>query len=1242
MAMHNEMMMQDAAAGVGTTYSFEPVNGRYLARHGNNTFDGTLDPAMGDSDDWVAIELQAGRVYTITVAGMAMDPDGTPGNDDDVAALPDPILTVYDDKGGMVDMNDDNPDNMAGQGIGDLSSKLVIGPLAEDGTYYISVSAFEGNPGSPNAGAYRVMVVESNPIPANVGKTIPGTAGNDKITGTDLDDTINGNDGDDAIYGGEGNDTLRGGVDNVPSAASTDDPDDVDDTAPAGEQETGGNDLLVGGPGADVLWGGDGEDTISYKYSMEGVHVNLMTGIARGGEAGGDSFGNPNAERYTNDIENVQGSMYDDDITGDAMGNKLWGYDGDDELTGGDGDDTLNGGMGNDDLSGGDDTDTLIGGPGADMLTGGMGMDTASYMGSMMGVTVRLHASQAVGGDAEGDTFEGTVTYKHTVIEDEDEPPVDTESTAPDIEHLTGSGMNDILAGDGRANTIMGGAGDDKIYGGPGGDASTNTDTLHGGDGNDMLFGGIGADTLNGDKGDDMLVGGPGADTYDGGEGNDMIYADLADVTGRTGTGATAPFQGGENPTGVPGVMPDSDTVSFARFTDEDGGVTVALDGSIYTNIENIIGTAQVDSITGDGEANIIEGGDSGDTLDGGAGEDTLSYASSDKRVRADLALNSYVGGHANGDNVTDDSFENLIGSAFNDVLTGDENANKLTGGDGDDELSGAAGDDTLSGGAGEDDLSGGAGDDTLEGGAGADELDGGDDPAPTAGTAAEQSAARSTAAAAAANTLSYAGSNAGVSVNLTTAKVSGGHAQGDEIAVYEDVDHDNDEAIDNTPDDDNSATLEETDTPRIEVSSFRHATGSDHNDSITGDYRMNILNGMGGDDNIRGGLEWDMLTGGPGADRLDGGESGGVMDEDDPTNNRAEDVDWAVYRKAMGGVSVNLHTMMGTGGDAEGDRLIDIELVWGSEDMENGDMFIAGAGADMLHGDFGPDTLSYEASGMGVYVDLSTQPAWDDTDSPTNEIAGAPADATSPGQGTPTDDLAPAIAMASAITETGGTVTPTATTDPEENINGAAGDRIGGIQNLTGSAHNDFLVGDAANNTLMGGAGDDFLSGAAGMDTLNGGDGKDRLLGGDDADTLMGGDGNDDLEGGVADDSLNGGDGHDELDGGGGADKITGGAGDDELTGGSEADEFIFAQGNGFDYVVDFADNEDKIDLSAFEDITSIEDLNIRDQGTSVVIDLEAHGGGRITLQSIQLADEALQGTAGSTGLDNGDFIFA
>ena len=1227
MTMHNETAMQDAAANRDTTYSFEAVNGRYHTALNNNTFEGSLNPAMGDGEDWIAIELKAGTVYTITVTGRDFDsdltadgPDGDGDLTNDFNPLEDPILTVYDYKGGMVDMNDDKDGPK-----GDLTSELMITPDA-DGVFYIAVSAYTGNPGSMNAGDYTVTVVESDIPSPTAGETISGTAGNDKITGTDNDDILNGNDGDDVLNGGAGDDVLRGGADNTPDADTTPDTDDANDT-----DTIGGNDLLIGGPGSDVLFGGDGIDTISYMYSGEGIDINLMTGVARGGDAGGDSFGNPDAMEYTNDIENVQGSMHDDDITGDAMANMIWGFGGNDDLNGGDGGDTLDGGMGDDDLSGGDGDDTLKGGYGMDTLTGGKGMDTASYAGSMMGVEVRLHASKAMGGDAEGDTFGGMVTYEHMTLNEDDEM-VETESTAVDIEHLTGSDMDDILAGDGRMNTIMGMGGNDKIYGGPGGDADTNEDMLHGGDGDDMIFGGVGEDTLNGDDGNDMLVGGPGQDTYDGGAGNDMIYVDLADITDATGN----PINGGENADDAD--MPDSDTVSFERFSDEDGGVTaVTLGVGIYLNTENAIGTDFADTITGDDDSNnTIEGGAGGDTLNGGEStgdSDTLSYASSPKRVRVDFSdtTDTAVGGHATNDVITNDSFENIIGSAFDDVLTGNDEGNMLTGGDGDDELVGGDGDDTLSGGAGEDELSGGAGDDTLEGGAGADELDGGDD------------------AATGANTLSYASSDAGVSVNLTTISVAGGHAQDDTIAVYDDVDHDGDSATDSDGDGNN---LDDTDTDPIDVASFRKVTGSDHNDSITGDYRMNVLNGMGGDDTLRGGGSWDMLIGGPGEDTLYGGESGAMEDDEDTDGtdeSRAEDVDWAVYRHAEGGVTVNLHTMMGEGGDAMGDVLNDIELVWGSEDMENGDTFIAGSGADMVHGDFGPDTLSYEASGMGVYVTLVGQPVWDDTDEPAgagSSLTGAPADENAPGQGTPTGHLAAAVAMASAITVADdGTVTATALTadeGPEDNVNGAAGDRFGGIQNLTGSAHDDFLVGDAAANTLMGGAGDDFLRGNEEDDMLHGGAGEDRLMGDAGEDTLMGGDDDDTLDGGGDADTLNGGDGEDELTGGSEDDRLIGGAGDDELDGGTGDDTFVFAPGHGVDYIVGGFDDDDgdKIDLTAFDGL-STENIGMlmEDRGAAVEIDLSDHGGGRIIIQSEDLADDI---TTAGAGIDVTDFIFA
>ncbi len=1201
MSNHNETTMQDAAAGLDTTYSFTPdARGSYRpgvdGREGNNTFEGALTP--GDSD-WVSIELKAGTVYTITVTGRELDNDRST-----VTALNDSILTVYDSKGVMVDMNDDidGADGM-------LNSELEINPDA-DGVFYIAVSAFSANPGASASGGYTVTVAESEPPDPNMGKDITGTANDDKLIGTEKNEKINGGpdgtgtpatNGNDSLYGLGGDDTLQGGT---------------------------GNDLLVGGPGSDVNQGGAGEDTVSYATSAEGVRVSLLTGIARGGDAGGDSFGDPNAEEYTNDIENLQGSGHDDELVGDTLANEIWGLGGDDVISGNVGDDTLSGGAGDDELDGGDGDDTLTGGAGADALTGGKGDDTASYEGSASGVMVRLHSYVARNvdreaendSDAAGDTFVGRTTYKHTTTNADDET-INTESTAADIENLTGSSHADILAGDGRENEIKGGDGDDTIYGGPGGDKDTNDDDLYGEGGNDTLYGGIGDDELFGGDGDDVLVGGPGLDKYEGGAGNDLIYVDKADADDTNGK-----VHGGENT--AAGSRPDSDTVSFERFTDDDGGITgVALGTGIYLQIENAIGTDFDDTITGsDSEANTIEGGEGGDTLSGGADSndpgDTVSYASSPKRVRIDFsgATDTAVGGHATGDTLK--NFENIIGSAYDDVLEGDDTANVLTGLAGDDELAGNGGDDTLSGGDGDDELNGGLGDDTLEGGAGADELDGG---------AAEDSNGNPLAASTR-NTLSYASSDAGVSVNLASANAAGGHAQGDIIAVIDDVDHDGDELTDSDGDNDPD---DRTDTARIDVATFASLTGSAHNDSLTGDYRMNVLNGGDGIDSLDGRGGWDMLIGGAGADRLDGGESGAVADDPSTAGTdetRAEDVDWAVYRDAKGGVTVNLQTGMGTAGDADGDELTDIELVWGSSDEDNGDTFIASDGADLIHGDLGSDTVSYEASSLGVTVSLvgaARSNTFDDTDWDKDPTDGVIATATpTNGRGLPDDDLAPA----QDLLDKDGAVT----TDPDDNVNGAAGDRLGGIENITGSDYDDSLTGDENANTLNGGGGEDTLNGGDGDDTLNGGAGEDTLNGGVGVDILSGGAGDDTLDGGDGNDTLNGGAGDDNLTGGAGNDRLNGGTGDDDLEGGAGDDTYIIGLDNGDDYIVGFDKDAalERIDLSAFDSIDSFDDLTIRVRGGNAVIDLSAHGGDSITLVGIN-QDDLTDGTFGAN-----DFI--
>lgn len=271
-------------------------------------------------------------------------------------------------------------------------------------------------------------------------ENITGSAYGDHIEGDTGSNILTGLDGIDNLFGQGGDDVLYGGDD---------------------------NDLLAGGLGADVLDGGEGTDTAYYLLSGGGVTVNLATNSGIGGEADGDTYSS---------IENVYGSMRDDVITGDGLGNTLVGYNGVDVLDGESGD------------------DILIGGADGDTLTGGLGTDTADYLTSSEGVTVDLAAGTGSGGDAEGDTLS-------------------------EIENIAGSLHRDILTGDDGDNTLSGNVGIDQLFGGDG------DDTLLGGNDHDVLVGGADDDTLSGDRGDDELTGGTGADTFQfyAGLGHDTV-----------------------------------------------------------------------------------------------------------------------------------------------------------------------------------------------------------------------------------------------------------------------------------------------------------------------------------------------------------------------------------------------------------------------------------------------------------------------------------------------------------------------------------------------------------------------------------------------------------------------------------------------------------------------------------------------------------------------------------------------
>ncbi|WP_203070277.1 family 16 glycosylhydrolase [Falsiroseomonas ponticola] len=82
---------------------------------------------------------------------------------------------------------------------------------------------------------------------------------------------------------------------------------------------------------------------------------------------------------------------------------------------------------------------------------------------------------------------------------------------------------------------------------------------------------------------------------------------------------------------------------------------------------------------------------------------------------------------------------------------------------------------------------------------------------------------------------------------------------------------------------------------------------------------------------------------------------------------------------------------------------------------------------------------------------------------------------------------------------------------------------------------------------------------------------------------TVAGTAGDDWLKGGSGADYLQGGAGSDDLQGLGGNDVLRGGLGDDGLTGGAGADVFVFAKGDGHDWVVDFTRGTDRLWLEGY-----------------------------------------------------------
>jgi Ca2+-binding RTX toxin-like protein len=1053
---------------------------------------------------------------------------------------------------------------------------------------------------------------------SNFNDSITGGIDADSLDGGAGDDTLRGGDGGDYFQSGAGNDLIDGGnnifrvradyVDYVASGAAV----NIDLT----------NTNTTGGIATSATWG------IDTLISIDGVGLTSFNDTFLGSSGdefirdfGGDDLINGAAGYNVVDYENVSTAI---NVNFAAISGP--------NVTGGSGNDTLvgisdvRGTALNDSFVGNAADNTFRGRGGDDTLNGGAGNDRADYRDAAGAVTVNLITGTSSGA-AGNDVLISIERIVGSGFNDS----------------LTGNAENNEFDGQAGNDTLDGGAGVDWVWYGDAAGAvqvDLQAGTATGGAGADSLIsieqagGSNFADSLLGSTADNYFRGNGGADTIDGRAGFDVIdYRDdaagvtvnFATGTAKDGTGATDTLTALEEARGSQfnDSITGSTNLYFERF--EGAGGNDTIDGGLITdtlntdngnqatyqrataavtanlatgaasggagndvliNINELRGSDHNDTLIGSNRSDVSEffdGRAGNDSIDGAGGFDTVGFGSANAGVTASL-----VTGTATGAGIGTDIFvniEGLIGTAFNDSLTGGLAANGAVFSDGLSEF-----------------FRGGAGNDTIDGGQGYD------------------LAAYNTATAAVVVTLNdtLAGTAAdgegGTDVLRNIEGVRGSKFNdsltGSNTALFESfegregndsingnggvdrADYQRSRAGVNVDLTANTASQDGyggTDT----LLNIENVRGSrDFNDTIAGSGADNRLEGLGGNDSVTAMAGNDTVIGGDGNDTLDGGMGldtliGGAGND---SLVGGDGIDAADFSAESSAVSVILYAGQASGVSSGTDVLVGVENIIGSAQSDLiygsiGDNLISGGlGGDTLDGAEGADTL-LGAEGADLLNGLSGADSlvgglgndslygWADNDRLLGEsdddklFGGAGADSLDGGIGL--DQLEG--------------------DDGNDTLTGGVGnDTLRGwndADQLFGGDDNDQLFGGAGADSLDGAAGQDQLEGDDGNDTLSGGTGNDTLRGWNDNDQLVGGDGNDLLVGWSGNDSLQGGLNDDQLFGDDGADTLAGGAGGDVLQGGLGNDRYIFEANFGFDGVLDYdyiAGNVDVFEFTA------------------------------------------------------------
>jgi len=605
----------------------------------------------------------------------------------------------------------------------------------------------------------------------------------------------------------------------------------------------------------------------------------------------------------------IGGSSGDDVITGEGGNDVLLGgpstETGDDTIDGGSGHDLIRGRGGADVLTGGLDDDYLQGGEGDDLIDGGAGFDRAAFVllptDPQVGATVDLNIA---GPQDTGHGFD----------------------TLIDIEHLSGTVYDDTLIGDGGDNwlwgeggmdTLVGNGGDDLIEVGQGDatvDGGADNDTLSFFNNNDFPLGVIVSLALQGAAQDtqggmmtlsnfENLSGSSFNDSLQGDAGDNILLGAYGDDLLDGGDGADQLYGDGQ-------MRPDTHNVGtsgpITLYADLDVAFGTTADGS-----DSLFGGDGDDLLVGGGGDDVLAGGHGFDTLDGGDGEDAASFVDMTEGVTASLAA-GFSEGNVSGEFDGLSGIENLIGSAFDDFLLGDSGANAIDGEGGNDLLRGLGGDDTLDGGDDHDNLHGAAGNDSLEGGSGDDYLRGGEDDDLIDGGDGFDRAAFVT--------LDPGALLVGATVDLN---IVGAQFTGHGFDT---------------------------------LTSIEHVSGTDFDDTFTGDGGDNWLWGEGGNDVLTGNGGDDMLEIGAGGTSTMSGGSGidtaAFYDNQSFTAGVTVSLAVAGAQVVAAGTTATLSGIENLSGTQAGDSLTGdggANLLAGAE---GGDTLTGGDGDDVLLGD--------------------------------------------------------------------------------------------------------------------------------------------------------------------------------------------------------------------------------------------------------------------------------------------------